>query len=366
MKTFPRAFRVLFPVLLLAAGVNACTSSRANNDDPTPTAVVHEVNLYNWETYIDPSVLTSFEQRYGIKVNYFTFNSNDELLSVLESDPQNLARYDVIVPSNFSVATLRQDKRLALLDKKEIPNLIHIDPLFVNPSYDPGNRYCVPYQWGTMGIGYNPKTTPKEIRSWADFFREDTNQRIAMLDDMRLSMGAVLLALGYSPNTSNVAEITAARDFLLARAGRISTYHADNGQDLLLEGQVDAVYEWSGDIFQVIEKNPDLRYVIPAEGSIIWNDSVCILEKAPHKKDATTLLNYFLDPKVGATISNYTHYASPNMAALPQINEADRKNPAIYPSAEVQNRLFFLAELDEQTLALYQAAWEEVLKTANR
>jgi spermidine/putrescine transport system substrate-binding protein len=348
---------------IVLAGLSGCDGG-TTVIAPPPTAPVTapaELNIYNWDTYIDPAVLTDFEQKFGVKIRYDLYESNEAMLESVQAGPND---YDIVVPGDYMVDIMRQADLLAPLNKENIPNFGNVAQAFVSPAYDPGNRYCAPYQWGTLGIGYNVKTTGSlrsEISSWQDLFDPAFAGRVALLADMRLTMGMVLLYLGYSPNTTNADEINEARDFLIAHADQIAAYAPDTGQDLLLSGDVDLAYEWSGDIFQAMEENPDIRYVIPEEGSIIWTDNLCILATAPHKEMAEKFINYVLEPEVGAAISNFVHFGSPNQAAMPLLEEADRNNSALYPSDKVKQRLFFIADVGPDATALYEAAWAEAL-----
>ena len=325
---------------------------------PTPVLVDQALNIYNWDTYIDPAVLTGFEQEYGVKIRYDLYENNEAMLATVQAGTTD---YDIVVPSDYMVEIMRAASLLAPLDKNNIPSFGNLDSTFLSPAYDPGNRYCVPYQWGTMGIGYNIKATGREITGWQDLFDPAFAGRVSLLADPRLTMGMVLLYLGYSPNTTSPREIAAARDFLIEHADQIAEYAPDTGQDLLADGTVDLAFEWSGDIFQVMADNADLRYVIPQEGSISWTDNMCILATAPHKELAEKFIDYVLQPEVGAAISNYTHFSSPNRAALPLVNEADRQNPGLYPPDELLQKLFFLTDVGTGATKLYEDAWAEVL-----
>ncbi len=187
------------------------------------------------------------------------------------------------------------------------------------------------------------------------------SKRIALLDDPRSTLGAALLYLGYSPNTTNTYELDKAARFLKERKGEIAEYAPDTGQDLLAEGKVDLAFEYSGDIFQLMDTNEDIRYVIPIEGSIMWVDNLCIPSGARHKDAAEKFLNYILDAKVGAMLSNYVRYGSPNRSSLPLINPDDRNNPAIYPSPDVRRKLFFMADLGSDVTNLYNQVWSDIL-----
>lgn len=345
-------------VLLLAA---------CNQDVPDEPEIVEEaavetpsvLRFYNWDTYIDPEILTNFEQTFGVTIDYQIFDSDNDMLEELQDGATN--RYDLVVPSDITVTEMRNDGLLAPLDKGNIPNFENVDSTFISPAFDPANRYCAPYQWGTVGIGYNARATGREITGWSDFFDPDFAGRVALLDDYRTTMGLTLIMLGYSPNTSNKTEIAEATEFLMDQKAQIGGYVGDDAQDLLLEGEFDMVMEWSGDVFQVMEEAPDIQYVIPSEGSIIWVDNICIPVDAPNKAMAETFINYILEPEVGATLSNYVQYGSPNQASLPFIDEEILSDPAIYPTEAVRERLFFLVDVGAAANEVYQLAWDEIL-----
>lgn len=349
---------VVVVVCMLVVALSGCGGTPTPAPTPTEAAAEQALNIYNWDTYIDPAVLTDFEQEFGVKIRYDLFENNE---SMLEAVQDGTTDYDIVVPTDYMVEIMHKADLLAPLDKDNIPNFGNLDPSFVSPAYDPGNRYCVPYQWGTMGIGYNIRATQRELTSWKDLFDPAFAGRVSLLADARLTMGVVLLYLGYSPNTTSATEIAEARDFIIEHADQIAEFAPDTGQDLLAEGTVDVAFEWSGDIFQVMEDNADLRYVIPEEGALLWTDNLCILATAPHKEIAEKFINYVLEPTVGAAISNYIRFGSPNQAALPLLNAEDRNNPAIYPSDQVRQRLFLLADVGPVGTRVYEEAWAEVL-----
>jgi spermidine/putrescine transport system substrate-binding protein len=172
----------------------------------------------------------------------------------------------------------------------------------------------------------------------------------------------ILLSLGYSPNTTSPSEIAAARDYLASHTGQIAAFAGDTGQDLLAKGQVDLAYEFSGDIFQVMAENSDLRYSIPAEGSLIWIDNMCVLKSSPNKALAERFLNFILSPDVGADLASYTRYSSPNLAARELISPADRDDPSLYPTEQTRSRLFFLVDVGGPATKLYNDAWASLVR----
>jgi spermidine/putrescine transport system substrate-binding protein len=364
IKFVQRIANLILIGLLLTACAGVIQPSVPTSSPTQPAADAERepqvLNFHNWDTYIDPAILANFEKKYNAKINYTTYSSNANLLQDVHANP---GAYDLIVPTNDMLEIMRREGLLTPLNKANTPNLKYIDPSFLNPPYDPGNRYCAPYQWGTAGIGYNIKKTGREITKWADLFDPAFEGRVALLDDPRTPFAAVLLILGYSPNTTNHFEVEQARDFLIQHAKQVKTYTRNAGQELLANGTVDITMEWSGDILQAMTKHPDLRYVIPEEGTIVWVDSICVLADAKHPELAEEFINYLLDPEVGAALSNYIHYASPNQAAVPLINEADRNNPALYPPDSLRKLLFFQADLGPDVTDFYYAAWDQVIKS---
>lgn len=348
------AAATLMLVLLVACATSGAVAT------PAPTAGPAVLRIYNWDTYIDPALIAQFEAEAGVRVAYSTFGGADELIAGVRARP---GAYDLVVPSDYMIELMRREGLLAPLDKANIPNLANLDPLFISPAYDPANRYCAPYLWGTMGLGYDARAVERPVTRWADVFDEPAGA-VALLDSPREMLGIVLLLLGYSPNTTNPREIAAARDYLIARAGDVAAFAPDTGQDLLARGDAAIAVEWSGDIFQVMEGRPELQYVIPAEGSIVWSDSMCVPHGSPNRELAERFINFILSPEAGAALANYTRFSSPNREAHPLIRPEDLANPALYPDERTRQRLFFLVDVGAEASKLYDRAWDEVLAAA--
>jgi spermidine/putrescine transport system substrate-binding protein len=334
----------------------------APTDEPTtvPTEALvngekQVLNVYNWTTYIAEDTIANFEKLYNVKVVYDTFESNDSLFAKMQAGNPG---YDIIVPGDFNVQQMVRAELLDELDMNNIPNFTkNAAERFKNPAYDPDNKHCVAYQWGTLGIAYNVKKIGKDITSWDDVWAPEYKGRVGLMNSSREQMGALLVALGKDPNTTDRADLEAVRDYVLQHKDNIASFHDDDGQTKLARGELDIVFEWSGDIFQVMADNPDIRYVIPKEGSIIWTDNLCIPKGAKNKQLAEKFINYIYDAKVGASISNFVKYGSPNQAALDQglIDPADAANTAIYPTDEVLKNLHFIKDLGD-----VQSMYDEV------
>ena len=353
-----------FLLFLLSAIVPlGCSGSRTNTPPTSPknqTNVNQEkvLNVYNYATYIAPEALKQFEKENGVKVKYDNYEDSEAMYSKLKAGNPG---YDLVFPADYLVKTMITEKMLEPLTLNNIPNSKNLDLKFINQSFDPENKYSFPYQWGTMGIGYNLKKTGKEINSWNALFDPKYKGQIAWQDNMRYTLGAALIYLGYDVNTRNPDEIKKARDLIIKNKGLIKAFAPDTGQTMVDQGEVTLTLEWSGDMFQVMKENPDIRYAIPKEGTIVFTDNMVIPKGAPHKELAEKFINFILRPDIGAEISNFIHFGSPNKAAIAQalIDKKDLQNSQIYPPPEVFKKLKFLEDVGPAT-KLYDRAWTEV------
>lgn len=316
------------------------------------------LNVYNWSTYIAEDTIPNFEAACGVTVTYDTFENNEAVLTRLQ---QGNPGYDIIVPTDYMIATMARENLLIPLDKSKIPNIANLNPVLMNQPYDPDNMYSVPYQWGTIGIGYNTTAFPDGIDSWTDLFAHTGS--VAWLEDRRGFMGVALRILGYDPNSTNEAEIQEAKEYLIANGSNVTNVAGDDGQELLARGDVDAAIEYNGDILALIAECAcdTYAYVVPSEAAVLWVDNLAVPVGAANPDLAMVFIDYILHPQVAADISNFTAYASPNQAALDMGLILEANNPAIYPSAETQQNLFSIEVIPAEAEAFYNDAWDEIL-----
>jgi len=320
-----------------------------------------EIVFYNWTEYIDPEIYTLFEEETGIKVVEDNFSSNEEMLAKLQGGASG---YAVIVPSDYTVSIMIEEGMLAKLNRDNIPNLGNLSEKFQNVPYDKGNVYCIPYQWGTTGIGYLDGEVD-EPTSWAILFEpqegSDTFGRATMLDDVREAFAAALVYLGYDINTTDEAQLEEAKELLIQAKAGLSSYDSDNYEDLVAAGENLIAHGWSGDFLMAQEENENVAYTIPQEGGVVWVDNACIPASAtPEEKAAGELfLNFLLRPDIGAMLSEWNWYASPNEAAEANLDEDFLNDPTVYPPAEVLEKLQYIHPLGEAE-SIYQRMWDEV------
>ena len=325
-----------------------------------------ELHIYNYTTYIADDTISNFEKLYNVKVSYDTYETSDVMLAKIQAGNPG---YDIIVPPDYDIPLLVKAGLLQPLDVSQLSNFTqNATKRFVNPPYDPGNKYSVAYQWGTIGIGFVPAATAKlghAPTSWADLFDPKLKARAAVLNSPRETIAIMLNFLGKDPNSTKKADLDAVKAYLIAHKDVIARFHDSDGQISLAKGEVDAISDWSGDMFQVIadpaNAKANLQYIIPKEGTVIWTDNMAIPKGAPNKDLAMKFINYIYDSRVAASISNYTGYGTPNQAAIDQklIDAASLANPSIYPPADVEAKLFVLSDIgDAQTL--YDQEWADI------
>lgn len=291
------------------------------------------LNFYNWDTYIGETTLDDFNDATGIEVKMDLFADNDELFAKLkEGNPG----YDLIVPTNDYVERMIVADMLVPLDHSAIPNIDNIDPVFRDTQFDPGRKYSLPYMWGTIGIGYRKSAVDGVPDSWKWLYDSDKySGRIALLADASTIVQMGLKYMGHSLNETDPALIKKVEEMLVKQKPHIKTFAEDNGQDLLLSGDVDLTMEWNGDILQVMEEDDDLDYAVPKEGGLLWEDCLCIPKGAPHPQNAHALINFILDAEAGRDIAEFIYYATPNAAAKALTEDDYKNNSAIFPPDEV-------------------------------
>jgi spermidine/putrescine transport system substrate-binding protein len=319
------------------------------------------LNLYNWDTYIGKTTLADFAAATGIRATMSLFATNDELFSKLRAGNPG---FDVIVPSNEYVTRMIISDMLSPLDHAKIPNLRNLSPAYANPSYDPGRRYSMPYTWLVLGIGYRKSKVDGTPDSWKWVMDSDRYKgRIGLFsqaDDL-IELGAKYF--GHSVREIPPQMIDEVAQMYIRQKPNVKIFHNDEGQDLLLSGDIDVVMEYNGDIAQVMQEDPDLDFVVPKEGSILNSDCLCIPKGAPRPDNAHQFINFVLDAKVGAEIYSTIMYPTPNAAALALMPKSYRDNPVIFPPAAALARCEYAvfeglarAQLYDETLTRIFAA----------
>ena len=324
------------------------------------------VNVCSWGEYIDESLITQFEEETGIRVNYQTAESNEALYSLIKMGG---ADFDVIVPSDYMIGRLIEEDMLAELDYSAIPNYDLIDDQYKSLSFDPENKYTVPYTWGTVGIIYNTAMVDEPITSWGAMFDEKYAGQVLMINNSRDALMAALCYLGYDINTTDEAQLTEAFE-LVKNAKDKGVYQAFVMDEIFgkMEGGNAAIsMYYAGDYLTMLENNEDLAFVVPEEGSNWFVDAMCVLKSSQHMAEAEEWINFIASTDANLANMDYIWYASPNAEALeeyPAYYEEEYEeplDPEIYQimaaPADVLERCELYINLPPRTLTFYNDLW---------
>ncbi|WRS28223.1 ABC transporter substrate-binding protein [Oscillospiraceae bacterium MB08-C2-2] len=323
------------------------------------------INVFNWGEYISDGsndsvdINKEFENLTGIKVNYSTFATNEELYSKLRSGG---ASYDVIIPSDYMIARMIREDMLLPLDSEKIPNLRYILPDFFNPIYDPESRYSVPYTWGVVGIIYNTTMVFDEVDSWDILWDEKYYGQILMFSNPRDAFGIALAREGYSLNTENKDELADALEQLKLQKPLVQAYVMDEIFDKMLGGEAALAPYYAGDAVTMMDENPDLDFAIPKEGTNKFVDAMCIPKGSTNPLAAQMYINFMAEPEISAANGEYIGYAIPNSGALELMDEEVITSVA-YPPEELMDTFEYFNEMPRETNLLMDSMWTQLLST---
>jgi len=340
---------------LLLAGCGRKAEGPAAGSEAAPAGAEEKVlNVYNWSDYVDPAIIEQFTAETGIKVNYDVFDSNAVLETKLLTGNSG---YDVVVPSAYFLERQIQAGVFRKLDPSKLPNLANMDPELQQrvAAHDPGNEHGVIYMWGTTGIGYDAGKIEAimpdaPVDSWSLIFDPKIVSRfkdcgVSVLEDPTDIVGTVLLWLGRDPNSEAQEDLDAAEAALLAIRPYIRKISSAQVIEDLANGEVCIAVGYSGDVLQAQSRAEetgqavDIRYSIPAEGALLWFDTLAIPADAAHPDNAHAFINFLMKPEVAAANSDFVYYANANAAATALVEEELRNNPGVYPTPEVKARL---------------------------
>lgn len=271
------------------------------------------IHVFNWGYFVDQEVLNMFEEEYGIRVIYTTYESNEIMYNMVVMGGNV---YDVIFPSDYMIYRMIAEGLLQRINFDNVPNIVHIDPQFMDLPFDPGNLYSAPYKWGTLGILYNTTLVSSVVDSWEALWNEDYAGMIFMYNSKRDALGAALKKLGFSMNTTNEDELNQAVEILIQQGPLVRAYVTDQVMQLMIGGEGALALAYSGCAVFSISHNPDLNYVIPREGSNLWVDSMVIPHNANNPRGAEAFINFMLRPEIAAMNTNYVRYTTANLTAL--------------------------------------------------
>lgn len=343
-----RRFLGFYLSLLVLVSVCVCL--------PMGAFAAKELNLYVWYGEIPSKVIHAFERETGIHVNISTYDDNEVLYAKLKADPNS--EYDIVEPSSYYVNRMRRDGLLQPINHQRLPHLVNLDPTFANPPYDPNNAYSIPYLWGVTGIFVNQKyINPNTVTDWSDLWQRRFRNEVMLLDDPREVFSMSLISLGYSPNAGNLVQIKEAYQHLLTLLPNIKLFNSDAIPSIFIDEDATIGMAWNGDIYRAHQINPNLHFIYPKSGFVIWVDCFAIPKQAPHLANAYRFLDFMLRAKSAAPVTLIYGYPTANRAARQLLPKRIRENPIIFPSAAVLKRGHFQTDIDNHALDAYAKYW---------
>ncbi len=338
-------------LLLTALLVTGCGGSKDGGDKGK-----RQLKVYNWGDYIDPDVLTSFEKETGIHVIYDTFATNEDMYVKIKAGGSD---YDLAIPSDYMISRMIREKLIEKIDTARLKNYKLVGDRFRGVSFDPMDEYSVPFMWGTVGIAYNTKMVKEQVDSWSILWDKKYAKQIFMLDSPRDSIGITLKYLGYSLNTGSEKELAEAGKKLLEQKPLVLAYVVDEVKDKMIAGEGAMAVVWSGDAQFIMEKNKDIAYAIPKEGTNIWIDSMVIMKGAKNKAEAMEFIDYMTRPDIARKNVEYIGYATPIPEVQGKLSKEVQESLAAYPPAELLKNAEFFNDLTDN-LPKYDKVWTEV------
>jgi spermidine/putrescine transport system substrate-binding protein len=317
---------------------------------PSPTAAPtpipspeSEVIIYNWDAYIGETTVAEFEKKYNIKVHYEKFPDAATMIAKIRIDGKG-GGYDVAYPTSVEVPGLLKDGIIQPLIPDLITNAKNLGPQWQNPLYDPNNLNSMPYMWWSTGFCWDGAKIKDDLTSWESLWNEAYKGKLAMLDDSREVFAAAAFRLGLDPNTTNVEDLDKMLALLEQQKPLVRTYTTDH-INAMINAQVIISHCWSGDVYQMYDDVPEVKYVIPSEGAVRGSDTMVVTSGAPHPIAANLWINFNLDAQISAANTNYIGYMGPNTAAMEFISPDILGDPNVNPDIALLDKLVELLQL---------------------
>ena len=323
------------------------------------------INVFNWGEYISDTyedgmldVNSEFEKLTGIKVNYVTYESNEDMYPKIKNGG---ASYDIIIPSDYMIERMIAEDMLLTVDVNSIPNYKYIADEYKNMYFDPENKYSVPYNVGMVGLIYNTKMVEEKPTSWTALWDERYAGKILMIDNPRDAFAVAQKILGYSLNSTDEKELSDVAQLLVEQKPLLQGYVMDEIFNKMESGEAAMVPYYVGDFVLMQQVNSDLDFVYPKEGVNIFVDAICIPKCAQNYDAAIKYINFMLDPEIAMSNAFYIGYATPNTGVLEHPDYAEmRENEYLYPSEENMPDTEYFHNLPQETLSMFSDLWNEI------
>ena len=364
-KTFARYISVSILLLVIAILLSACHDSDKTSDNDADINNDNVLYVYNWGEYIDEDVITEFEEETGIDVIYDLFETNEEMYPVVQA---GAVLYDVVCPSDYMIQKMIENDMLYELNFANIPNYKNIDEKYIefSRSFDPDNKYSVPYTWGTVGIIYDASQVDTPPTSWADLWDPKYDGNILMQDSVRDAFMVSEKMLGYSLNETDNSHLKEAQEKLIEQKPLVDAYVVDQVRDKMIGGEDTIGVIYSGELLYIRDEieaegeDRELKYIIPKEGSNVWLDSWVIPKNARHKENAEKWIDFLCRADIALKNFEYITYPTPNAAAYELLDDDMKNDTEVFPTDEMLSNCEVYKYLGEDVESYYNTLWNQV------
>jgi spermidine/putrescine transport system substrate-binding protein len=321
------------------------------------SVLANELNVYIWSEYLPENIIEKFTKETGIKVNISTYDSNENLYAKVKLLHNSKSGYDLIVPSTYFVSKMRDEGLLTELDMSKINNFKDIDESLTNKPFDPQNKYSIPYLWGSTALCYNTKYVKEKVDSFNILFDPKYAHKILLTDDVRDVFHVALKLLGYSGNDTNEEHIKQAYEKLKILVPNVKIFNSSSPKLNYINEEVIIGLNHNGEAYMASLENPDIKYVYPKEGVILWVDSLTIPSNARNIENAYKFINFLMRPEIAKEISETIGFATANKTAMVLLPKEILNNPTIYPGKEILDKGEFQNDVGE-AIVIYEKYWE--------
>lgn len=351
-------YRILIIAILASFTVLAgCTISASPG--PTPIPLASELTYYAWVEYMPQSVLEAFTAKYGVSINYETYESEEKAVENILSGKV----YDIVVLPPELIPQLIAAGQLAKIDYQNVPNFKYISANFRDLMFDPGNRYSIPFHWGTTGLLVRTDLVQEPVTRWTDLWDERFAHKVALWPIPQSVVPIALKSLGYPVNSEDPQQLEEALEQLL-KLKQNSLFWSNSNETIvpvLASGQAVIAYGWAYDAFVARQENLPISYILPEEGAILWGDNFVIPSNSPNKYTAELFLNFILEPEISGQIVNESYYAMAHDGANNYIKPEILNDPAVYPPNEMLQTAEVIMPLSPRGQNLYSDIWERLM-----
>ncbi len=350
--------------IILASALSASAAACLAGCGGEAVGSAGEVNVYNWGEYIangedgNLDIIEEFEKKTKIKVNYTTYETNEELYNMLKNS--NVS-YDVVIPSEYMISKLIAEDMLLELDYNNIPNYKYIMDRFKKLTCDPESKYTVCYSWGVTGMVYDKTKLSTKPTSWNSLWDETLSGQILMFNNSRDAYAIAMQLLGINPSDCTKEDVDKASELLAKQKPLLKKYVMDQVFTEMENSQAAIAPYYAGDIITMLDNNENLDYAMPEDGANLFYDAMCIPTCSKNKENAEAFINFMQEPEIAAANFEYLFYATPNQEAYDNyLDDEIKNNEFIFPSDDYLDKCYIFSNVDDEVYSYMQEQFVKI------